>query len=561
VNSVDIKTDVLVIGGGAAGVRAAIEADEQGADVLLVCKGILGRSGCSPSATHVSAVAAWGVPDDDPMVGFDDIVRAGEGLGNPELIRILVAEGAEAMRDLERFGVLWQRSRGDKVDVYLVGGHSAPRTVTFLGDRGGSMVISTLVKELRRREIRTLQDVIMFNLLRDEGRVSGCLGYDYVSGRIIVVEAGSVIMATGGYSQIYSPTTVAREDTGDGQVMALDAGATLIDMEATIFLPAGVPYGGDVNIPVKFGASQDTPHLLNTQGERFMKRYNPVDLEFGTKETLLKGIVSEVKAGRGTERGGVYVDLRHLPWDDPAVNAFYGVVRELGAPYKIDPRTDLIEVVPIAHTSIGGIRVNERCESDVKNLYACGSVAGGIYGFARIEGFTMAITQVFGKRAGRYAAWNSRDAGRGKIHQEDIDAAKARVKALLASQGGLSPTQGKALLRDIMSKHAWVLKTEEGLKKAVDLIEALSSRSVGLTSSTLSFNYELVEALEFRNMIEVARTVLMGSLMRKESRGAFMRSDYPSKDDKNWRRHILYRRTPDGRIEAIAEGELLAKAA
>jgi succinate dehydrogenase / fumarate reductase flavoprotein subunit len=205
--------------------------------------------------------------------------------------------------------------------------------------------------------------------------------------------------------------------------------------------------------------------------------------------------------------------------------------------------------------------VNERCESDVKNLYACGSAAGGIYGFARIEGFTICITQVFGKRAGRYGAWNAQTDARAKIHQKDVDTVKAELKHLLASRGELSPTHRKSQLREIMSKNAGVLKTEEGLNQAANAIRELRKMPIGLSSSTLRFNYELVDALEFRNMLEVAQAVLMGSLMRKETRGAFIRSDYPSKDDQNWKRHILYRRGSDGRIEATAEGQLLAKAA
>jgi fumarate reductase (CoM/CoB) subunit A len=538
-----LETDVLVVGGGGAGARAAIAAQESGARVILATKHFLGRSGCTPQLAYISAVGPWGAKDDSVALAVEDLLRSGGNLGDPAMLRILVEESAERIVDLESYGARFDKDQNGKFILGHLAGHSRPRTLTFSDRKVGSSMMQALTDEVRGRKIFTLEQVMLTKLFGTSRVVTGGAFLDYKRGEFFVVSAKCTVLASGGYGAIYSPSTVSKEDTGDGLVLALNAGTELIDMENVPFLPSTNRAWGSQK---SWG---ETPHFLNTKGERFMTRYNPGAAEFGTKEILVQSIAREVKEGRGTKRGGVYSDLSHLPWDSqPSVRTDMSDLVEHGKKFGYDPRKDPVEIWPVAHTPTGGIPVDANGETSVSSLFAAGSVAYGIYGFGRIEGFTSMITQVFGKRAGEAAAKKARSLPSTGTKPNEIELEKKRVMAILDFRDGERPASVKEKIHSTLYEHAWVLRDEESLSAGLDQILKLKEVKMGLSSHSKVLNMDWVEALEVPHLLLMAELLLRASLMRKESRGAFSRTDYPKVDEEHWRLNIAFKKNADSSI-------------
>jgi fumarate reductase (CoM/CoB) subunit A len=287
----------------------------------------------------------------------------------------------------------------------------------------------------------------------------------------------------------------------------------------------------------------ETPHFLNTRGERFMLRYNPSGAEFGTKEVLVHAIAKEVQEGRGTAKGGVYSDLTHLPWDNPSVRSDMSDLTEHGRRFGFDPKKQPVEMWPVAHTPTGGIPVNERCETSIAGLFAAGSTAGGMYGFGRIEGFTSIITQVYGKRAGEAAVARARSTQVLPLSDDDVAKERDRVLAVLESREGTAPSLIKDRIQSIMYQHAWILRDGPGLTEGLAKILKLRDERISVAPASKVQNLEWVEALEVPNMLTMAELVIRASLLRKESRGSFARVDYPNTDDKEWLVNIVFKKS------------------
>ena len=538
-----LKTGVLILGGGGAGARAAIAADDAGAEVLLVTKHFLGRSGCTPKLVYASAVGPWSADGDGPDLAVADLLKAGGELGDPAQLRTLVNESAARLKDLEAYGARFDKS-GGRYALSQLAGHSKPRTITFGPRKLGSSMMSALTREVRRRKIAVMEQAMLTKVFTDGGRAVGAGVLDYLNGEFVAVEADAIVLAAGGYGAMYSPSTVTKEDTGDGLALALEAGAELVDMENLVFLP------GDYRAWGSQKGWGETPHFLNTKGERFMLRYNPKSAEFATKEVLVQAIAHEVLEGRGTERGGVYSDLSHLPWDSPSVQSDMADLTEHGKRFGFDPRRDPVEIWPLAHTPTGGVRVDEHCESRVSGLFAAGANAASMYGFGRIEGFTCLITQVFGKIAGEAAAKKGRS-GRA-IPQGAVEQERKRVFSYLEEASGVAPSQLLEQLHETMYAHGWILKDEGGLQAGLRKVEELRGRQMKVPPRNGPLNMEWVRAVELSNMLVLAELVFRGSLMRKESRGSFFRLDYPDTDNRDWKAHIVFSKK-DGRVDARIE--------
>lgn len=535
-------TDILVVGGGGAGARAAIAAVEGGADVILATKHFLGRSGCTPQLVYLSAVGPWGAKDDSVELAVEDLLKAGGNLGDPIILKILVEESKDRILDLESYGARFDKDENENFIVAQLAGHSKPRTLTFNARKLGSTMMHSLAREVRKRKIRTVEQVMLTKLFTRGRDVIGGGFLDYHNGEFVVISAKTTVLATGGYGAIYSPSTVSKEDTGDGLVAALDVGTELIDMENVSFLPASNRAWGSQK---SWG---ETPHFLNTKGERFMLRYNPSGAEFGTKEVLVQSIAREVKEGRGTKRGGVYSDLSHLPWENPSVQQDMSDLVEHGKRFGYDPRKDPVEIWPVAHTPTGGIPTGKSGETEVPHLYAAGSVAFGMYGFGRIEGFTSMITQVFGKRAGDAAVTEAKSIAATGITNDEIEKERTRVYSILESKNpedAVRPATIKQRIHSVMYEHAWVLRDEQSLTTGLNEILKLREQKMKFASSSKVLNIDWLEALEVPNLLLMAEFLLRASLMRKETRGAFSRSDYPEMDDRNWRVNIAFRKKQD----------------
>ena len=527
--------DVLIVGGGGAGCRAAIEASDRGASVLMIVKGRLGHSGCTYNVGTSAAVGPWGDPDDTTDSAMWDLLSHGGFLGNQDLAKVLVEEAADSVRDLERWGIDFEREDDGRIAMHWSAAHSRTRNLAFkprpgvefdYGLRPGFAMMDVLINQVRQRDIRVLDDVTLVELLTNEGAVVGAVALDCPRNELVVIRASSTILSTGTYSQIFAPTTVDRFETGDGQAAAFRAGAELIDMESTQFVSTsiGFPPGS------KF---------LNTRGEQFLERYGIGDPRTVTKEQLCYAISMEVQEGRGTERGAIYVDLTE-PLSNGAPDLWVKLAKEhKERPGAGDPWKEPVESTPQMHTTIGGVRINTRCETNLPGLYCAGGGAGGVYGHARPEGYTSMITLVYGRRAGIYAAQRAQEAGEPAIDDAQAEAVMGRARALVNGSDGACADTFKDEIRQAMRRCAWVFKDEAGLREGLEAVKRIGSSFSTLAASD---GYEWESALELPNLLLTAELMLECSLERKESRGAFFRTDYPNTDDVNWMRNIVARK-------------------
>ena len=534
-----IDTDVLVVGGGGAGCRAAIEARDRGSNVTMIVKGRLGHSGCTFNVGTSAAVGPWGDPDDTTDSAMRDLLSHGGFLGIQDLAKALVEEAPDRVSELEEWGIDFERNDDGSIAMHWSAAHSRTRNLAFKPRPGvkfdygilpGFAMMDVLIRQVRKRAIDVMDDVTLVDILTHNGKAAGAVALDCRRSALVVIRARATILATGTYSQIFDPTTVDRFETGDGQAAAFRAGADLIDMESTQFVSTsiGFPPGS------KF---------LNARGEEFLQCYDIADPRLVTKEELCYAIGMEVREGRATERESIYLDLTEPLRNEPAGRwvEMLGEYVEGANPQgeALDPRKDPVESEPRSHTTIGGVRINARCESTVPGLYAAGAVAGGVYGHARPEGYTSMITVVFGRRAGLHASGWAKQAGEPLLEGTAAESIVDRATALINGGSGADTLALKTALRQTIRKNAWVIKDGAGLREALEAVERIKSSYSTLKAGD---GFEWESALELPNMLLSAELMLKCSLERKESRGAFFRADYPNTDDDNCLRNIIVRR-------------------
>ncbi|MDP7628474.1 MAG: FAD-binding protein [SAR202 cluster bacterium] len=536
-----VKTDVLVVGGGGAGCRAAIEAHDRGSNVTMIVKGRLGHSGCTFNVGTSAAVGPWGDPNDTTDSAMRDLLAHGGFLGIQDLAKTLVEESPDSVMELERWGIDFERNDDGSIAMHHASAHSYTRNLAFKPRPGvkfdygilpGFAMMDILIQQVRKRNINVMDDVTLVDLVSSEGNVIGAVGLDCTRGVLIVFSAKATILATGTYSQIFDPTTVDRFETGDGHAAAYRAGADLIDMESTQFVSTSIGFPPGTR-------------FLNARGETFLDKYGITDPKIHTKEELCYAIGMEVKQGRGTEDGAIYLDLTEPLRNEPAkrphrfAEILGEYVEKLNSKGEIiDPRKEPVESQPRSHTTIGGIRINTKCETTLPGLYATGGVAGGVYGHARPEGYTSMITVVFGRRAGLYASMGASDAADPSIEDSMIQPIVDRTSVLVDREFGADTQALKTELRRTVRKNAWVIKDEAGLLEGLETVESIKS-SYSILKAKDGFEWE--SALELPNMLLSAELMFKCSLERKESRGAFFRSDYPNTDENNWLCNIIIR--------------------
>jgi len=543
------ETDVLVIGGGLAGMRAAIEAYDQGAAVLLILKGKLGKMNAGICSYHYAAVGPWGSPDDVTKLHLRDVIDAGGYLADQELCNIMIEELKDGVLEFERFGLMWDRKSNGEMDPYLGAGHSKPRTMSTWLRQGGLDMIHAYRSEMRRRKIPVIEDVMATRLLVKEGKVVGVIALDYVSGILMVIQAKAVIIATGSHHQVFPVATPPPEGTGDGVAMAYRAGAELMNMEFVLYVSTlGYPstFRG-ILVPTLFKIGDETLHLLNRNGERIMQRYDPEHLEMATKDVIARSINTEIKEGRGDGEEGdtLYADLRHLPSEAARQKLFEVVYFATKA--GIDIKKELIPIRPAAHETIGGIRINRFCESSLPGLYAAGSAIGAIYGNDGIPGRGVGHAVVFGKRAGEYAAKSARKSDSVSIEKviDQFNEEKIRVLGPMERRSDIRPIMVLKKLQHLVGKYFGWSKNENDLTAGLTEIMRIREEQlpkISLSSHTKRFNLEWVKALEVENMIDTAEIMFQAALMRKETRTMYVREDYPDQDDKNWLKHLVIKK-------------------
>jgi fumarate reductase (CoM/CoB) subunit A len=561
-----IETDVLIIGGGIAGSRAAIEAKRNNAHVLMIVKGIYGVSGCSISPAAASAIGPWSDPRDSVERHLKDIVvNAKQFLCDQELARIQAIEGGERLLELEKWGVFWDRDADGRISLFPSSTLGEPGqapvdrwiTVSRRGTHAegpfwtGHETVDALRDQVNREKIPYVEDTMVSRVLVTDNNVTGAIAYDYLNSRIILIKCPVVIIATGDASQVYFPhTMVSGESTGDGFALAYEAGGQLADLEQFEYMTFDFAYPDSAMGKAALenvGESGEKAYLRNKLGERFMERYNPEGKEWSNQAELARAMWQEVSEGRGGPHGGVFLDLRHIP----------RAVVERSAPEKLEHiektgyniRKDMIEVYPAIHTNNGGIRIDAESRTRVHGLFAAGQVAFAV-GDCLVEGGTGIVDAlVWGKRAGEFAAIQSHASRQLNPSVDDVREEIRRLRAPLEVRSGIPPIKIMRRLQRAMWEGASIVKNEDELKRTLAEIEEIQETMLGQMSTNIKsgkFNHELREAVELRHMLTVSEMIVRSSLMRKESRNRFQRSDYPEQDDKNWLKHILVEKTTSG---------------
>ena len=502
---------VLIIGSGGAGCRAALEASQYGETVLL-SRTLTGKGGCTIMAEGgYNAVLA---EDDSTGLHFEDTMRGGAYLNDPALAEVLVTESPDRFRDLAAWGSVFD-VEGDCVPAQRpFGGQRFSRTC-YAGDRSGHEMIATLTEQIRNTGIRQVQETSAIDLLMDGRRVAGAITLDS-NGHLGAITADATVLATGGGTRCYDISTNCAAGTGDGFALGYRAGATLIDMEMVQFHPTGAVYPPDSRGRLITEAVRGEGGVLkNSLGERFMERYDPERMELSTRDVVSRSIATEILEGRGSEHGGVYLDVTHLPAAE--IERRLPIMLEQFLQFGVDIRVQPMEVAPTAHHLMGGLKITPDAATTLPGLYACGEVTGGVHGANRLGGNALADTQVFGKRAGESA---------GKVPavtlSVDIDEVLATEAARCDAycHGTTPPHEITRDLRRVMWDHAGIFRTKAGLQEA----EATVSRLQNLVPKAANRRM-LNECCTVTNMLTVARLIIHGALLREESRGAHVRQD------------------------------------
>jgi fumarate reductase (CoM/CoB) subunit A len=501
---------VLVIGSGGAGVRAAIEASQYG-ETLLVSKTIAGKGGCTTMAEGgYNAVLR---ESDSCDVHFEDTMKGGAYLNDNDLVQILVKEAPERMNDLLRWGAVFDVTTECEVAQRPFGGQRFPRTC-YAGDRTGHEMMMTLVDRLDSTGVGVHNEITIIDLLKDGDTVCGAAALDRKGG-LVLIQADSTVVATGGGTKVYDISTNSSSGTGDGYAIGYRAGAELIDMEQVQFHPTGAVYPYDARGRLVTEAVRGEGGVLkNSHGERFMSVYDPERMELSTRDVVARAIATEILEGRGTPHGGVYLDVTHLPRSQ--IEARLPVMLEQFLKFGVDIRTEPMEVAPTAHHIMGGLRITPQCETTVTGLFACGEVTGGVHGANRLGGNALADTQVFGKRAGEAA---------GKAAKREVCIDEAQVETIRATldnyrNGDTNPSHVIRSLQTAMWEGAGIFRTAPDLEKTLGIIGHLSTIRLKAASSE-----NLAECCIVRNMLLTASLIVRGALLRKESRGAHVRKD------------------------------------
>jgi len=531
-----ISTDVLIIGSGGAGSRAAIEVDDAGLKATIVSKGLSFRSGCTGMAEGgYNAVFKTVDKDDSIEAHFKDTMKGGSFLNDEKLVEILVKESPKRLVDLENYGALFDRKENGEIDQRPFGGQTYRRTCCQ-GDRTGAELLNALKEEIIRRDIECIEEVMITSLITDDDQVIGATGLDLKDSSLIYFKAKSVILASGGAGQLYPVTSNTFQKNGDGYAISYRAGADLVDMEQIQFHPTGmVAPESKKGVLVTEAVRAEGGKLINSEGERFMSKYAPEKMELATRDVVARSIYQEIIEGRGTENGGVYLDISHLDDDyiDEKLETMVLQFENVGVDIKHGP----IEVAPTAHHFMGGLKINTDASTSLKNLFGAGEVCGGVHGANRLGGNALADTQVFGKISGVSASEAAKSTEL-KSNDEQVQLEADRIQNLI-KEGSIKPQEFKENIKRLMWEKVAIVREEKTLNEALKELQEMQEDLVNLNvSDKKQYNTELVTALEVINMVEICILTVKSAILRRESRGAHFRSDFPQTDD-NWKKSIV----------------------
>jgi succinate dehydrogenase / fumarate reductase, flavoprotein subunit len=523
--------DVLIIGAGGAGLRAAVEALAHGANVGIVCKSLLGKAHTVMAEGGIAAAMANVDAADDWRTHFGDTMRGGKFLNNWRMAQLHAQEAPDRVRELEQWGALFDRTDDGRILQRAFGGHSFKR-LCHVGDRTGLEMIRTLQDRGVQMGIDVYMECTVTRLLTDSGRVCGAFAYWRENGRFVVFKAKSIVLATGGIGKAYPITSNSWEYTGDGMALAYEAGAELMDMEFVQFHPTGMVWPPGVQgLLVTEAVRGEGGILRNKNGERFMEKHDPKRMELSTRDVVARAIYTEVKEGRGTEHGGAYLDISQKPAEyvKRKLPSMYHQFLELA---DVDITKGPMEVGPTCHYMMGGVRVEaETAATTVPGLFAAGEVAAGLHGANRLGGNSLSDLLVFGRRAGLAAAEYSRKQNAATIDPDQINAAEREALAPFERNTNENPYMLHSDLQETMQSLVGIFRTEEDLQSALGKLAVLKERfkSLSIPGSRM-FNPGWHLCADMKSMLTVSEAVTRSALARKESRGAHSRIDFPKYD-------------------------------
>jgi succinate dehydrogenase / fumarate reductase, flavoprotein subunit len=523
--------DVLIIGAGGAGLRAALEALGQGASVGVVCKSLLGKAHTVMAEGGIAASMGNVDTADDWRTHFRDTMRGGKFLNNWRMAQLHAQEAPDRVRELEQWGALFDRTEDGRILQRAFGGHTFKR-LCHVGDRTGLEMIRTLQDRGVQMGFDVYMECTITRLLLDGGRVAGAFGYWRENGRFVVFKAKSIVLATGGIGKAWPITSNSWEYTGDGMALAYEAGAEVMDMEFVQFHPTGMVWPPGVQgLLVTEAVRGEGGILRNKLGERFMERYDPKRMELSTRDVVARAIYTEVREGRGTEHGGAFLDISHKPAEyvKRKLPSMYHQFLELA---DVDITKGPMEVGPTCHYMMGGVRVEaETAASTVPGLFAAGEVAAGLHGANRLGGNSLSDLLVFGRRAGLAAAQHAKDATSLSADPGQIEDAGRDILAPFERKDGESPYALHGDLQETMQKLVGIFRTEEDLQQAMSKLEELKQRSRRISiSGSRMFNPGWHLCADLNSMLTVSEAVTRCALARRESRGAHSRLDHPNLD-------------------------------
>jgi succinate dehydrogenase / fumarate reductase, flavoprotein subunit len=557
--------DVLIIGGGSAGLRAAIEAHDAGANVIIISKSRKGDPHTVLARGGINAALGTMDPEDNWMIHAVDTLREGEFIADYQKVELLCKSASDAVNELVNWGARFHREKDGRLTQRFFGAHTYRRTV-FYEDWTGQEIVRVLLDQVSKRKIKIMDDIYITKLLKsintnDEkeletaDKIMGATGIDIQNKESITFHCKSLILAAGGYTRVYEVSSSRIfENYGEGMALAYEAGADLIDMEMVQFHPTGMVWPEVARGTLATEAIRgEGGILLNSKNERFMKKYCPEKMELGPRDVVARAAYNEILEGRGTEHGGVWLDVTHLSKEKimDRLTSMYKQFKDLDG---IDISKDKMEVGPTAHYSMGGVVVDIKCRTKIKGLFAVGEVISQIHGANRLGGNSLLDTQVFGKIAGGEAAnlaKNASEEGQNENDQKEI----SDYDGIFVVK---EPISFRKEIQEVMKENAGIIRDEtklqKGLKRILEIREKFYSKD-NILKDFKNDDENIVLTFQVKSSLVVCEATIRSALMRQESRGAHFRSDYPKLNDEKWKVNIYCRRNE--RQEGRKDGELI----
>lgn len=548
----EIETDVLIIGAGGAGVRTAIELDKHDVDCLILGKREHGDAHTTWAAGGINASLGSLDPEDRWDIHAADTLKEGHFINQPEAVEMLCKNVPERVLELQEWGCDFNETEDGKINQRYFGAQAYRRTC-FVGDRTGEAILETLVDKAKRRDIPYQDWVFITKILADSGKAAGAIGYDMDSGEYVVYKATAVVLAAGGYTEMYKRSSSrADENTADGPALAYEAGVPLRDMEMVQFHPTGMvkPEGWEGRL-VTEAVRGEGGKLYNSDGERFMEEYSPKQMELDARDVVARANWQEIHEGRGTEDGGVLLDISHK--DEEFIKERLPKMHRQFKEHGVDITEEPMEVAPTAHYSMGGVKIDfETGQTNVEGLFAVGEITSGLHGGNRLGGNSLAEIVTFGQIFGGHIAEYAQDAAQEPLLDEEVQDHIETLEDIVSGDGTYEPTDLIEELREVMWEHAGIIRTGERLEEGLQELEKIKRKAADIVVDGDKTDKDFEWAMDLRFMLPVAEAVLRSAHKRDESRAAHYREDYPDKDE-HWRKNIVCEQGEDGTMSLHTE--------